>query len=319
MTVTSFRERLKYSGRYQKCRRAFLKFPYFRSYFKYQYLAVYTPGRVGRADGGSREEGEGVRARIRAEYRKRFVGGGCDRRRGRERVQEAEEVTEKRRRRVRRNVRASRHQRTLRLHPIPRFYSLIPLCSPPGSQGDFYSSLRISTLTSRHPQPSLPRPPAPSPTSRSFSPFRPAFLLFLFLSLSLFSPPLPFRSSFSFSSLAHSLALSSYPLVPLQVVAATPSPGTSSPVIRSAPFVTLSATATKAHSLVRISSAVDTSQHRLKNRVYRSPRQVREYTDRQVRVDGAMPGLSRLISVAWSRFMTLRSLHACTGSLINGT
>lgn len=142
-------------------------------------------GKSGSGRRGSREEGEGVRARIRAEYRKRFVGGGCDRRWGRGRVQEAEEVTEKRRRRVRRNVRASRHQRTLRLHPIPRFYSLIPLCSPPGSQGDFYSSLRISTLTSRHPQPSLPRPPAPSPTSRSFSPFRPAFLLFLFLSLAL--------------------------------------------------------------------------------------------------------------------------------------
>lgn len=35
-----------------------------------------------------------MRARIRAEYRKRFVGGGCDRRRGRERVQEAEEAVE---------------------------------------------------------------------------------------------------------------------------------------------------------------------------------------------------------------------------------
>lgn len=36
-----------------------------------------------------------MRARIRAEYRKRFVGGGCDRRRGRGRVQEAEEVVKK--------------------------------------------------------------------------------------------------------------------------------------------------------------------------------------------------------------------------------
>lgn len=35
-----------------------------------------------------------MRARIRAEYRKRFVGGGCDRRRGRGRVQEAEVVEE---------------------------------------------------------------------------------------------------------------------------------------------------------------------------------------------------------------------------------
>lgn len=98
--------RLKYSSRYQKCRRAFLKFPYFRSYFKYQYLGVYTSGEV--------------RARIRAEYRKRFVGGGREREgRGRKR----------------RNVRASRHRRTLRLHPIPRFYSLIPLCSPPWEPG----------------------------------------------------------------------------------------------------------------------------------------------------------------------------------------
>lgn len=166
-------------------------------------------GKSGSGRRGSREEGEGVRARIRAEYRKRFVGGGCDRRWGRGRVQEAEEVTEKRKRRVRRNVRASRHQRTLRLHPIPRFYSLIPLCSPPGSQGDFYSSLRISTLTSRHPQPSLPRPPAPSPTSRSFSPFRPAFLLFLFLSL-FASTAFPVVLLFFFSrSLARSLELPS--------------------------------------------------------------------------------------------------------------
>lgn len=87
-----------------------------------------------------------VRARIRAEYRKRFVGG--------EREGRGREEGGGRGGGRKRNVRASRHRRTLRLHPIPRFYSLIPLCSPPGSQGDFYSSLRISTLTSRHPQPS---------------------------------------------------------------------------------------------------------------------------------------------------------------------
>lgn len=186
LIVMLFRKRLKYSSCYQKCRRAFLKFPYFRSYFKYQYLAVYTS--------------RWMRARICAEYRKRFVG------RGREREG----------RRARRNVRASRHRRTLRLHPIPRFYSLIPLCSPPGSQGDFYSSLRISTLTSRHPQPSLSlslRSPSPFPRASRFH-------------------SLPYSSSFSFLH-----ACSSYPLVPLQVVAATLFPESPSPVIRSAPFV----------------------------------------------------------------------------------
>lgn len=44
LIVMLFKMRLIYSSRYQKCRRAFLKFPYFRSYFKYQYLGVYTSG-----------------------------------------------------------------------------------------------------------------------------------------------------------------------------------------------------------------------------------------------------------------------------------
>lgn len=127
----------------------------------------------------------GVRARIRAEYRKRFVGGGCEGGgRGRKR----------------RNVRASRHRRTLRLHPIPRFYSLIPLCSPPGSQGDFYSSLRISTLTSRHPQPS-PFPFAPTSLppafvlSFSLSALAQATLWFLSRSSQQHPLPGPFRPS----------------------------------------------------------------------------------------------------------------------------
>lgn len=116
--------------------------------------------------------------------------------------------------RKRRNVRASRHRRTLRLHPISRFYSLIPLCSPPfppGSQGDFYSSLRISTLTSRHPQPSpSPRTHLPSLPHPLLSPrFRaiPYSLIFPF-SLSLFPCLLQLPSGSS-----------------LQVVAAIPSPG----------------------------------------------------------------------------------------------
>lgn len=170
LIVTLFKMRLKYSSRYQKCRRAFLKFPYFRSYFKYQYLGVHI---------------RGVRARIRAEYRKRFVGGG----------REGGGWGRKRR-----NVRASRHRRTLRLHPIPRFYSLIPLCSPPGSQGDFYSSLRISTLTSRHPQPSSsPFAPTSFPLifvlSFSLSALAQATLWFLSRSSQQHPLPGPFRPS----------------------------------------------------------------------------------------------------------------------------
>lgn len=149
-----------------------------------------------------------------------------------------------------RNVRASRHRRTLRLHPIPRFYSLIPLCSPPGSQGDFYSSLRISTLTSRHPQPLPSLHCTPSPTTLYAIP--PLSLSTLVVS----STSLSFRTR------------SSYPLLSLQVVAVTPSPPCllRKPVNRSTPFVTLTATASRAHSFVRISSVVDMSQHCLKNR-----------------------------------------------------
>lgn len=48
---------------------------------------------------------------------------------------------------------------TLRLHPIPRFYSLIPLCSAPGNQRDFYSSLHIPQY--RHWRPDIRSPPTP--------------------------------------------------------------------------------------------------------------------------------------------------------------
>lgn len=192
-------------------------------------------------------------------------------------------------RRRKRNVRASRHQRTLRLHPIPRFYSLIPLCSPPGSQGDFYSSLRISTLTSRHPQPSR-------------SPARPPSLPFVPRSISLRLRCLSVRSPLSLLPLARSLSRATLWYLS-RSSQQHPPPGTSSPVIRSAPFVTLSATATKAHSLVRISSAVDTSQHRLKNRAYRRPTAGTRYEcrDRQVHADGDVgtfaAGIARPLSI----------------------
>lgn len=177
LIVTLFKTRLKYSSCYQKCRRAFLKFPYFRSYFKYQYLGVYTLGECVHV------YARNIESDLLAERTR--GGGGVGIGKGE---------------RKRRNVRASRHRRTLRLHPIPRFYSLIPLCSPPGSQGDFYSSLRISTLTSRHPQPSpslfvLTSLPPTFVLSFSLSALAQATLWFLSRSSQQHPLPGPFRPS----------------------------------------------------------------------------------------------------------------------------
>jgi len=76
----------------------------------------------------------GVRACIRAEYRKRFVGG--------ERKGEGERGGTYELR-----VTGAPLDSILFRDSTHSFHSAHPL-------GDFYSSLRISTLTSRHPQPS---------------------------------------------------------------------------------------------------------------------------------------------------------------------
>lgn len=159
-----------------------------------------------------------------------------------------------------RNVRVSRHRRTLRLHPIPRFYSLIPLCSPPSPSLSPWEPGRLLFLPS-HLDTDVPTsttlalPSRPSSSSRvPSSPLAFALsriLSFLF-SLSLFLRLLQLPSGSS-----------------LQVVAAIPSPGPPHARHPFCPlFVTLSATATRAHSLVRISNVVDTSQYCLKNHTY---------------------------------------------------
>lgn len=120
-----------------------------------------------------------------------------------------------------RNVRASRHRRTLRLHPIPRFYSLIPLCSPPWEPGRLLflpSHLDTDVPTST----ALALPSRPSSSSRAPS------------SLSTLSRhPVFSHSCFLFLSFH---ACSNYPLVPLfRSSQQYPLPGLPTPVIRSVP------------------------------------------------------------------------------------